>query len=111
VNKNGNKVAPGLELAYEIKFSPERKTDYRYELIVVTEREKFIVPIISIGKKPLIVFPDEIKFGNACPVKYYTEKPIIIHNKGEKTSKWEIKLPKGFEASKMEGILGQNCSE
>lgn len=75
-----NKIAPGLDLCFEIQFSPERKTDYKYDLIVVTEREKFIVPIIAIGKKPLIVFPDEINFGISCPVKYFTEKPIIIHN-------------------------------
>lgn len=98
-------------MCFEIKFSPERKTDYKYELIVVTEREKFVVPIIAIGKKPLIIFPDEINFGNSCPVKYYTEKPIIIHNKGEKTAKWEIKLPKNFESTKTEGILGEKCSE
>lgn len=65
-------------------------------MIVVTEREKFIIPIIAIGKKPLIVFPDSINFGNSCPVKYYTEKPVIIHNKGEKATKWEIKLPENF---------------
>lgn len=85
-----------MELIYEIQFSPETKTDYKHDLIVVTEREKFIVPIVAIGKKPLLVFPDRIFFGNACPVKYSNEKPIIIHNKGEKASKWEIKLPPCF---------------
>ena len=111
LSPKGNKVAPGLDLCFNIKFSPERKTDYHYKLEIVTEREKFIVPIIAVGKKPLIVFPDEINFGNSCPVKYFSEKPIIIHNKGEKTSKWEIRLPKNFEANRTEGILEENSSE
>ena len=111
LSPKGNKVAPGLDLCFNIKFSPERKTDYHYKLVIVTEREKFIVPIIAVGKKPLIVFPDEVNFGNSCPVKYFSEKPIIIHNKGEKTSKWEIKLPKNFEANRTEGILEENSSE
>ena len=100
-----------MDFNFEIKFSPESKTDYKYELIVVTEREKFIIPIIAIGKKPLIVFPDSINFGNSCPVKYTTEKPIIIHNKGEKGAKWELKLPKNFTSKKMEGFLDEKCSE
>jgi len=56
-------------------------------LNIVTEREKFIVPIVAVGKRSMIDFPDLIDFGH-CPVKYMTEKPIIIRNLGEKTTKW-----------------------
>jgi len=55
-----------------------------------TEREKFVVPIIAIGKRAMIDFPDAINFGNDCPVKYVTEKPVIIRNLGDKTTKWEL---------------------
>ena len=68
-------VAAGLEVAFQIKFSPDAKIDYQYDLHVVTEREKFIVPIIATGRKALLSFPDMIDFGNSCPVKYKTEKP------------------------------------
>ena len=47
----------------------------------------------------MIDFPDEIDFG-LCPVKYITEKPVMIRNLGEKTTKWELKLPKGFSCAK-----------
>jgi len=40
----------------------------------------------------MIDFPDFLDFGK-CPVKYITEKPIIIRNLGEKTTKWFLKLP------------------
>ena len=59
---------------------------------MVTEREQFIVPVYAIGKRAMIDFPDTLDFGN-CPVKYMTEKPVIIRNLGEKTTKWFLSLP------------------
>ena len=88
-----------MSVSYMIRFSPEAKIDYSYNLEVVTEREKFHVPIVAQGKRSMIDFPDEIDFG-LCPVKYITEKPVMIRNLGEKTTKWELKLPKGFSCAK-----------
>lgn len=70
-----------METKFVIRFSPEAKIDYKYELIVVTERQKFIVPIYAVGKRAMLDFPDVLDFG-ACPVKYSTEKPVIIRNLG-----------------------------
>ena len=102
---SGSKVAPGLEVKYVIKFSPEAKSDYNYDLNIITEREKFVVPIVAVGKRAMIDFPDSINFGKDCPVKYVTEKPVIIRNLGDKTTKWELILPEGFSADKKEGVL------
>ena len=79
-------MAPGMAIYYVIRFSPEAKIDYKYNLTIVTEREQFIVPIVAVGKRSMIDFPDVIDFGN-CPVKYKSQKPIIIRNLGEKTTK------------------------
>ena len=76
-----------------------------------TEREKFVVPIIATGRKALLSFPDLIDFGSSCPVKYKTEKPVIIHNNGEKITKWELMLPEDFSSNKTEGVLESNASE
>jgi hydrocephalus-inducing protein len=43
----------------------------------------------------MIDFPDVLDFG-PCPVKFNTEKPVIIRNLGEKTTKWNLELPQGF---------------
>jgi hydrocephalus-inducing protein len=106
----GSKVAPGMSVYYIIKFSPEAKIDYNYDLTVITERENFVVPITAIGKRSMIDFPDAVDFGH-CPVKYLSSKPVIIRNLGEKTTKWELKLPKGFDSSKTEGVLEYQKSE
>ena len=42
--------------------------DYNFELVCVTEREKFIVPVKAIGARALLDFPDEVHF-SASPVK------------------------------------------
>ncbi len=104
------RVAPGMETSYVIRFSPEAKTDYSYDLMVVTEREKFVVPIRAVGCRAMLDFPDSLDFG-LVPVKHTAEKPVMIRNIGEKTTKWHVKVPNGFEISKSEGILEVGQSE
>ena len=98
------KVAPGMDITYIVRFSPEAKSDYAYDLMVMTEREKFIVPIRARGCRAMLDFPDQLDFG-LVPVKYETEKPVIIRNIGEKTTKWKITVPNNFRISLNEGIL------
>jgi hydrocephalus-inducing protein len=43
-----------MEITFIIRFSPEAKIDYSYDLVVVTEREKFVVPIMAIGKRSMM---------------------------------------------------------
>ena len=58
----------------------------------------------------MLEFPDILDFGD-CPVKYKTEKPVIIRNIGEKTCKWLLNLPKGWTCNKKEGVLEQHKNE
>lgn len=92
IDQMSTKVAPGMEISYIIKFSPEAKTDYAYDLMIVTEREKFIVPIRARGCRAMLDFPDQLDFG-LVPVKFETEKPVMIRNIGEKATKWHIRVP------------------
>ena len=98
-----------MEISYIIRFSPEAKIDYAYDLMIVTEREKFVVPVRARGCRAMLDFPDQLDFG-LVPVKFDTEKPIMIRNIGEKATKWQIKVPANFKIDKKEGILeiGQN---
>lgn len=99
-----------MEISYVIRFSPEDKIDYSYDLMIVTEREKFVVPIRAVGCRAMLDFPDNLDFG-LVPVKHTAEKPVMVRNIGEKTTKWHIKTPNGFKVSKQEGILEVNQSE
>ena len=52
----------------------------------------------------MLDFPDSLDFG-LVPVKHTAEKPVMVRNIGEKTTKWHIKVPNGFKVNKSEGIL------
>ena len=47
---------------------PPPPKDYDHELVCITEREKFVLPVKAIGSRALLDFPDEIHF-SAAPVK------------------------------------------
>jgi len=100
----GTKVAPGMLAEFIVQFTPEAKIDYAYDLVVVTEREKFVVPIRCQGQRAMVSFPDLIDFG-ICPVKHQSEKPVIIRNVGEKATKWVVSVPAPFSMDKSEGFL------
>ena len=105
------RVAPGMEISYVIRFCPETKKDYSYDLMVETEREKFVVPIRAVGCISMLEFPDTLDFG-LVPVKHKSEKPVMIRNIGQKTTKWSLlKLPDGIKVSKSGGILEVDASE
>lgn len=45
------RVAPGMDVSFILKFVPEEKKDYAYNIVCVTEREKFLVPVQAIGAR------------------------------------------------------------
>ncbi len=73
-----SRVAPGMEVFYTVTFLPrERQRDYNYDLVCVTEREKFIVPVRAKGVRASLVVPDSVFFGSA-PVKTATSKTFVV---------------------------------
>lgn len=51
------KVAPGMEVQYKVTFSPRGTEDYAVDLVAVTEREKFVVPIRATGVRVRLPTP------------------------------------------------------
>ena len=78
---------------FRIQFTPEDKKDYRHELICMTEREKFIVPVLAIGARAILDFPDEVNFG-LCPVKHPATKVLFVRNIGNRDSKCSFDVEK-----------------
>jgi hypothetical protein len=48
------KIAPGMEAPFILRFLPQRDQDYCDDLICVSERERFIVPIRAISSRGII---------------------------------------------------------
>ncbi|OBS80649.1 hypothetical protein A6R68_21144 [Neotoma lepida] len=86
----GHKVAPGVPSIFRILFTPEENKDYAHMLTCITEREKFIVPVKARGARAILDFPDELNF-STCPVKYCTQKILLVQNIGNKDSVFHLK--------------------
>ena len=63
--------------------------DYSHELVCITEREKFIVPVKAIGARAILDFPDNIHFP-AGPVKYGHSKTLLVRNIGNAEAKFTM---------------------
>ena len=48
-----------MEVCYVVTFKPQEVRAYAAELVVVTEREKFIVPVGALGHRAALDFPDQ----------------------------------------------------
>lgn len=49
-----------MEVCYVVTFKPQEVRAYSAELIVVTEREKFVVPVGALGHRAVLDFPDQV---------------------------------------------------
>jgi hydrocephalus-inducing protein len=76
-----SKIAPGMEVCYVVTFKPQEVKHYSADLVVVTEREKFIVPVLAVGYRAALDLPDSITFPQA-PVKASRVKLLVVRNVG-----------------------------
>ncbi|CAI2730845.1 unnamed protein product [Schistosoma spindalis] len=81
LNTQGSKVAAGLSLSFTIVFTPDANQDYRHDLMCVTDRELFSVPVFCIGPRAILELPDDIYF-DEVPVKVAGKKLIGVRNIG-----------------------------
>ncbi|NXA22511.1 HYDIN protein, partial [Ibidorhyncha struthersii] len=99
------KVAPGMLSTFRILFTPEENKDYFHQLTCITEREKFIVPIRAIGARAILDFPDQLNF-SVCPVKYSTQKTLLVRNIGNREARYCISTQSPFSVDPSVGTLG-----
>ncbi|NWI41840.1 HYDIN protein, partial [Picathartes gymnocephalus] len=79
--------------------------DYFHQLICSTEREEFIVPIRAIGARAILDFPDQLDFSE-CPVKYSTQKTLLVHNLGNRVAHYQLSTQSPFSVTPAMGTLG-----
>ena len=67
--------------------------DYNHELVCITEREKFVVPVKAIGSRAVLDFPDNIHFPPG-PVKYTHSRTYLVRNIGNREAKFTLMAEK-----------------
>lgn len=111
--KTSSRVASGMTIEYIITFTPEERREYKCDLIVETEREKFVLPIIAKDYPIKLEIPKQINYGD-IPVNYDNDKVILVRNIGSKATKWKIyhdnndDIENIFTFSPFEGFLSPN---
>eukprot|EP00854_Cymbomonas_tetramitiformis_P000766 gene766-1240_t len=98
------KVAAGIEVQYVITFSPNSRENYSCDLVVVTEREKFLVPLRASGCKGALDFPDQVHFETTA-VKDTNTKSFLVRNIGTKSTAFLLEASSPFSVQPSEGKL------
>ncbi|XP_047678536.1 hydrocephalus-inducing protein-like isoform X5 [Tachysurus fulvidraco] len=99
-----NKVAPGMAFTFTVQFTPQENKDYSHQVILMTEREKFEVPIRAIGPRAILDFPDELHF-SLCPVKCLSQKTLLVRNIGKGKAKFQLSTQNPFSVEPSVGAL------
>ncbi|NXO16488.1 HYDIN protein, partial [Oriolus oriolus] len=79
--------------------------DYFHQLVCSTEREEVIVPIRAIGARAILDFPEQLDFSE-CPVKYSSEKTLLVHNVGDRAARYQMSTQSPFSVIPAMGTLG-----
>jgi hypothetical protein len=106
---SSEKIATGMDVSYIVKFTPHELIDYSLNVVCVTEREKFIVPIRAIGARACLDLPDEINFSE-CPVRFHVNKTILVRNIGDLDAKFKIKTTAPFKVVYSTNVVKVNES-
>ena len=98
------RVAPGMEVAFTLTFKPQEYRDYSYDLTVVTEREKFLVPVRAQGPRAFLSFPDSLVFESTA-VKSQATRTFVVRNLGDKPATYVLQVPPPFSVSPQQGTV------
>jgi hydrocephalus-inducing protein len=98
------KIAAGMGASFTIKFAPDSDNDFNYDLICTTEREKFIVPMRTIGSRGVLEAPDDINFPKS-PIKFASSKNVIVKGVGKRTAHFTLHTEAPFFVTPTSGSL------
>jgi hypothetical protein len=95
---------PCKYLLSAVTFRPESTDNCSCQLVVCTEREKFLVPIIAHGAIMALDLPDYIHFPSA-PTKLPTRRTFLVRNVGHKAAGFLMRAHAPFLVMPCEGFL------
>ena len=100
-----SKIAAGMEACFSISFRPQSEEDCSCDVVVVTEREKFLVPVRAFGFQAALDFPDRVSF-EPTPLRTETSRPVLVRNVGDKVTSFSLATTGPFDVVPRQGHLG-----
>lgn len=101
---SGATIAPGIEVAYVVRFQPTSPDDASCDLVICTEREKFVVPVRALGRQPALDVPDVIEF-ETVPCKSEVRRTFQVANIGQQPAHFAMHTSPSFSVTPSEGQL------
>lgn len=103
-------MAPGISVAYTLTFTPNIKDDYFCDLVCVTEREKFLIPVRALGDTAKVDFPTKLTFSDV-PVNYPSTKTFYLRNIGPIPTTFAFDAAAPFSVNPQLGKLNVNTGQ
>ena len=104
-NTGSSKIAAGMEACFTVRFKPQSEEDCACDIVIVTEREKFLVPVRAYGFQAALDFPDKVVF-DPTPLRTESCRPILVRNIGEKATSFTLATTGCFSVVPKQGFLG-----
>ncbi|XP_016156610.1 PREDICTED: LOW QUALITY PROTEIN: hydrocephalus-inducing protein-like [Ficedula albicollis] len=98
-------MPPGMSSPVRIRFTPKKNKNYSHQLVCLTPREQVVVPIRAIAARAILEFPDQLDFSE-CPVKYSTQKTVLLRNVGNLEAQFQLSTQSPFFVVPASGTLG-----
>ncbi len=102
-------VALGMSVEYEVTFCPDTDEDFACDLIVATERERFVLPLYATGAHLQLDIPEVIDCGQA-PVKATVTRSYVLTNVGRKGGSFRLSAAGDFAVRPAQGTLDVDAS-
>ncbi|CAG4998369.1 unnamed protein product [Parnassius apollo] len=103
-----SRLAPGISASFIITFIPTLLEDYIHKITFYTDLDKYIVPLIGMGPRPIFNFPDELTIPKA-PLKVESNYLLTIRNVGMVPSGFTLDTKCPFSVQPKSAYL--NCDE
>lgn len=85
----GSKIAAGMEAVFRITFTPDSTGSYEQQLVVATERESFLVPVLAVGAAAVLDLPDGIDLP-AAAAKKTSKHSFMVRNVGRAAGSFQL---------------------
>jgi hypothetical protein len=85
----GSKIAAGMEAVFRVTFTPDSTGSFEQQLVVATERERFLVPVLAVGAAAVIDVPDSIDLP-AAAAKKISKHSFLVRNVGRAAGSFQL---------------------
>jgi hydrocephalus-inducing protein len=90
----GSKLAAGMEASFRVTFTPDSNSSYKQQLVVSTERERFLVPLLAVGAAAALDLPDSIALPGVAAGKA-SKRTLLVRNVGRAAGSFQLSVSAG----------------